>query len=78
LALSRRRGRSIAALRLARREGKELVYAGKVGTGFTQKTAQSVRERLEPLLRKTPPLAKPVRKKDTVWVNRAYPRGFSC
>jgi bifunctional non-homologous end joining protein LigD len=68
LALSRRRGRSIAALRLARREGKELVYAGKVGTGFTQKTAQSVRERLEPLLRKTPPIAKPVRKKDTVWV----------
>jgi bifunctional non-homologous end joining protein LigD len=52
------KGRSIAALRLARREGKELVYAGKVGTGFTQKTAQSVRERLEPLLRK----------KDTVWV----------
>jgi ATP-dependent DNA ligase len=62
------KGRPIAALRLARREGKELVYAGKVGTGFTQKTAQSVRERLGPLLRKTPALAKPLRKKDTVWV----------
>ena len=62
------KGRSIAALRLARREGEELVYAGKVGTGFTQKTAQSVRERLEPLLRKNPPLAKPLRKKDTIWV----------
>jgi ATP-dependent DNA ligase len=31
-------------------------------------TAQSVRERLEPMLRKTSPLAKPLRKKDTVWV----------
>jgi bifunctional non-homologous end joining protein LigD len=62
------KGRSIAALRLARREGERLVYVGKVGTGFTQKTAQSVRERLEPLVRKTPALAKPLRKKDTVWV----------
>jgi bifunctional non-homologous end joining protein LigD len=61
------KGRSIAALRLARRESEHLVYVGKVGTGFTQRTAQSVRERLEPLMRKTPPLAKP-RKKDTVWV----------
>lgn len=61
-------GRSIAALRLARRDGADLVYAGKVGTGFSVRTAQTVRERLEPLMRKTPPLAKPLRKKDTVWV----------
>jgi bifunctional non-homologous end joining protein LigD len=59
---------SIAAIRLARREDGGLVYAGKAGTGFTMKIAQDVRKRLEPLMRRTPPTAKPLRKKDTVWV----------
>jgi bifunctional non-homologous end joining protein LigD len=59
---------SIAAIRLARREAGGLVYAGKAGTGFTMKTAQDVRKRLEPLMRRTPPTAKPLRKRDTVWV----------
>jgi bifunctional non-homologous end joining protein LigD len=59
---------SIAAIRLARREAGGLVYAGKAGTGFTMKSAQNVRARLEPLMRCTPPTAKPLRKRDTVWV----------
>jgi ATP-dependent DNA ligase len=46
---------SIAALRLGRREGKQLVYVGKAGPGFTAKSAMEVRKRLEPLMRKTPP-----------------------
>ena len=61
------RGNSIAALRLGRREGDALRYVGKAGTGFTERSAQSVRERLEPLTRRTPPVPK-LRKKDTVWV----------
>ena len=32
------------------------------------KSAQSVRARLEPLMRKTPPLAKPLKRPDTIWV----------
>jgi bifunctional non-homologous end joining protein LigD len=59
---------SIAAIHLARREAGGLVYAGKAGTGFTMKSAQDVRARLEPLMRRTPPTAKPLRKRDTVWV----------
>jgi bifunctional non-homologous end joining protein LigD len=59
---------SIAAIRLARREEGGLAYVGKAGTGFTMKTAQDVRARLEPLMRRTPATAKPLRKKDTVWV----------
>ena len=51
-----------------RHDGRELVYAGKAGTGFTVKSAQSVRERLAPLHRKTPPLAKPLKRPDTIWV----------
>jgi bifunctional non-homologous end joining protein LigD len=62
------RPNSIAAIRLARREAGGLVYAGKAGTGFTMKSAQDVRARLEPLMRRTPPTAKPLRKNDTVWV----------
>jgi bifunctional non-homologous end joining protein LigD len=62
------KGNSIAAIRLGRHDGRELVYCGKAGSGFTVKTAQSVRERLAPLHRKTPPLAKPPRRPDTIWV----------
>src|SRR6185295_2819200 len=61
-------GGSIAALRLGRREGRKLVYAGKVGTGFSARSAQSVRERLLPLHRPTAPLGKPLTKKGTIWV----------
>jgi bifunctional non-homologous end joining protein LigD len=61
------RGNSIAAIRLGRREGNALRYVGKAGTGFTERSAQSVRERLEPLIRRKPPVAG-LRKKDTVWV----------
>jgi bifunctional non-homologous end joining protein LigD len=39
-----------------------------VRTGFSVRTAQAVRERLEPLMRKTPPLAKPLKRPDTTWV----------
>jgi ATP-dependent DNA ligase len=61
-------GTSIAALRLGRRDGNQIVYVGKAGTGFTAKSAYEVRKRLEPLIRKTPPTAKPRRKRDTIWV----------
>lgn len=62
------KGNSIAAIRLGRQEGGALVYAGKAGTGFTVASAQSVRARLLPLHRKTPPLAKPLKRPDTIWV----------
>ena len=62
------KGNSIAAIRLGRPEGGALVYAGKAGTGFTVASAQSVRARLLPLHRKSPPLAKPLKRPDTIWV----------
>jgi bifunctional non-homologous end joining protein LigD len=72
------KGNSIAALRLARREGDKLVYAGKVGTGFSVLTAQSVRARLEPLMRKTPPTAKPLNRPDTTWVEPTVEADIAC
>jgi bifunctional non-homologous end joining protein LigD len=69
---------SIAALRLGREEDGKLVYAGEVGTGFSVRTAQSVRERLAPLMRNTPPTAKPLNKKDTIWVEPTIEADISC
>ncbi|WP_144030722.1 non-homologous end-joining DNA ligase [Bradyrhizobium japonicum] len=39
----------IAALHVARREGKALRYVGKVGTGFTMKVSADLRRRLDAL-----------------------------
>ena len=60
---------AVGALHLARREGKELVYVGKVGTGFTRKVAAELRKLLDPLVIPKAPLAKPLRQKDAVWVS---------
>lgn len=42
------------ALHLAAYDGEALVYAGKAGSGFTEKGLVAARERLEPLRRATP------------------------
>jgi bifunctional non-homologous end joining protein LigD len=59
-------------LRLARREGRALVYVGRVGTGWDRKTAGRIRRALEPLARHTTPLAKPLKKRDTTWVEPRF------
>jgi bifunctional non-homologous end joining protein LigD len=60
--------RSISAVYLGRREGEELLYAGKAGTGFTFDTARALRERLTPLVMRKSPLTTPVRKPKATWV----------
>ncbi len=59
-------------LRLARREGGRLTYVGAVGTGWDRKAARSIRRALEPHLRPTSPLSKPVKTPDTKWVEPVY------
>jgi bifunctional non-homologous end joining protein LigD len=53
--------RRIASLYLGRREGNRLLYAGKAQTGFTQQMLYTLRERLDPFIRKTTPLSVPVK-----------------
>jgi bifunctional non-homologous end joining protein LigD len=65
------KGSSIAALYLGRRKGKQLVYAGKAGTGFTGRTARDLRALLEPLAVDRPPLIVPLRKPKATWVKPA-------
>jgi ATP-dependent DNA ligase len=62
----------LAKLRIARREGRALIYAGRVGTGWDHKTARAVRGALAPLAPSTSPLTKPIKKRDTTWVEPRF------
>jgi bifunctional non-homologous end joining protein LigD len=59
---------SIAALHLARREGKALAYAGRAGTGFTQKSARELRHVLDALATDRPPVQGAPSKPKSTWV----------
>src|SRR3954465_7872946 len=61
------RPRKIASLYVGRREAGKLRYAGKVRTGYTETTARELRERLDPLIRKTSPLDVAVKKPKATW-----------
>jgi bifunctional non-homologous end joining protein LigD len=58
----------LGALLLGYYDGRELRYAGKVGTGFTRATLSDLAERLAPLRRATSPFADEVRERTTTWV----------
>jgi bifunctional non-homologous end joining protein LigD len=63
------RTRRVASLYVGRREGDQLLYAGKVRTGYTEKSARELRERLDPLIRRTSPLSAAVKKPKATWVD---------
>ena len=52
---------------IGRLKGKDLVYAGKVDSGFDTASAKDLQARLKPLIRKTQPYAKKIAHK-AVWV----------
>lgn len=56
------------ALLLGAYSGDDLIYVGKVGTGFTHETLNSLHAKLRPLVVKTPPVKNPPREKGAVWV----------
>ena len=62
----------VAALYLGRKEGKELVYAGKVGSGFSHKTSMSVRKKLDALVTPEQKLTRKVRKPKARWVEPKF------
>jgi bifunctional non-homologous end joining protein LigD len=65
--------KGIGALLVGYNEGGELRYAGKVGTGYTQKSALDLRARLDKLAQKTSPFAPPIKPavKGAHWVKAA-------
>jgi bifunctional non-homologous end joining protein LigD len=62
--------RAIGALTVAVHEDGELRYAGRIGTGYTQKTAHDLFKRLEALRTDRRPIKLPPdeRRKDVIWV----------
>ncbi|ORA80418.1 non-homologous end-joining DNA ligase [Mycobacterium malmoense] len=59
----------LGALLLGYYEGRDLVYAGKVGTGFDEATLHSLHARLSPLEQDTPPFTRGlVHEKSAHWV----------
>jgi bifunctional non-homologous end joining protein LigD len=60
--------RKVASLYAGRWDGDRLLYAGKVGTGYTELVARDLRERLDPYIRKGSPLSVAVVKPKATWV----------
>src|SRR5207253_11164898 len=58
----------IGALLLGAYKDKELHYVGKVGTGFTTQTLESLSKTFQPLIIKQPPFVDPPRERDVTWL----------
>jgi bifunctional non-homologous end joining protein LigD len=60
----------VGALLLGYYEGKKFIYAGRTGTGFTQKTHRTLRDQLEKLRTAETPFEKPPAeaRKGAIWV----------
>ncbi|MDV4155884.1 non-homologous end-joining DNA ligase [Rhizobium brockwellii] len=61
-------GRQIASLLLAARKHDDLVYVGSVGTGFKESDVSELRDMMDKITRKTPPLPYTGARKNVVWL----------
>jgi bifunctional non-homologous end joining protein LigD len=62
----------VAALYLGKREGKELVYMGKVGTGWSRTVSSQIRKQLDTVVSPKSKLTKPIRKPKATWVEPMF------
>jgi bifunctional non-homologous end joining protein LigD len=60
--------RRIASFYIGRRVGGELLYGGKIESGYTLEEAQEVREALNPFIQKKSPLDEEIDKPKATWV----------
>ncbi len=62
----------VAALYLGKREGKEMVYMGKVGTGWSRTISSQIRKQLDTVISPKSKLTKPIRKPKATWVEPTF------
>ena len=62
----------VAALYLGKQEGKDLVYMGKVGTGWSRTISSQIRKQLDTVVSPKSKLTKPVRKPKATWVEPKF------
>ena len=62
----------IAALHLGKREGKDLVYMGKVGTGWSRTVSSQIRKQLDTVVSPKSKLTKAIRMPKATWVEPKF------
>ncbi|MCK1497887.1 non-homologous end-joining DNA ligase [Bradyrhizobium sp. 188] len=62
----------VAALYLGKKEGKELVYMGKVGTGWSRTISSQIRKQLDTVVSPKAKLTKPIKKPKATWVEPTF------
>jgi bifunctional non-homologous end joining protein LigD len=62
----------VAALYLGKREGKDLVYRGKVGTGWSRTVSSQIRKQLDTVVSPKTKLTRPVNKPKATWVEPSF------
>jgi bifunctional non-homologous end joining protein LigD len=62
----------VAALYLGKREGKDLVYMGKVGTGWSRTVSSQIRKQLDTVVSPKSKLTKPIKKPKATWVEPIF------
>src|SRR6202046_3619912 len=62
----------VAALYLGKRDGKELRYMGKVGTGWSRTVSSQIRKQLDTVVSPKSNVSKPIRKPKAVWVEPSF------
>ena len=68
---------AVGALLVGYYEGKDFIYAGRVGTGFSQRTGRELWQSLKPLTRPVPPFANPPPSKDVKGVHWLKPKAVA-
>ena len=68
------KGGKFDGLYLARRDGDELLYAGKVENGFSDQLVRDLKERLDPNRARTQPLPRKVKKPKAIWYKPGFDR----
>jgi bifunctional non-homologous end joining protein LigD len=62
----------VAALYLGKKEGKELVYMGKVGTGWSRTVSSRIRKQLDTVVSPKSKLTRQVKKPKATWVDPVF------
>ncbi|WP_283814772.1 hypothetical protein [Bradyrhizobium sp. AUGA SZCCT0176] len=62
----------VAALYLGKREGKDWVYMGKVGTGWSRTVSSQIRKQLDTVVSPKSKLTKQVKKPRATWVDPVF------
>jgi bifunctional non-homologous end joining protein LigD len=62
----------VAALYLGKREGKDLVYMGKLGTGWSRTVSSQIRTQLDTVVSPKSKLTRPIKKPKATWVEPTF------